>query len=950
MSGLADYKSTLNLPKTSFPMKGNLPQSEPNILRQWEEAFLYSKILERRKGAAPFVLHDGPPYANGDIHIGHALNKILKDFIVRYWGMRGRKAPYIPGWDCHGLPIEYALMKEMKVTKHQVDVVDFRRKARAYALEYVGLQREQFKRLGVQGDWDHPYLTLEPGYVAAALRVLSALAGKGFITRARKPVNWCWSCETALAEAEVEYEDVSSPSIFVKFEVERSEILRLLPKTSEVKRLFLVIWTTTPWTLVGNVAIAANASFKYAIRKRNSGEAWITPLEFPSSIYEQLDLSSDPELKIAELSGRQLEGVSYLHPFVSRKCKVVLADFVSLEEGTGLVHIAPDFGREDDIVGKQYGIPPLPEFVDSQGRYRNLPPEITQFNGQHVLTEANSSVVTLLETKGILARSYKTEPHSYPHCWRCHEEIIFRATDQWFLNVEHEDLRRKLLEVIEQVRWIPPEGKERIAGMVKTRPDWCLSRQRLWGIPIPAVICSGCGEGILDPKVIEKFASAIENDPEGSDRWFTEPSARWLPEGFKCRCGRSDFKPGTDILDVWFDSGVSHQGVLKRRPDHSVPADLYLEGSDQHRGWFQVSLITGVALEGKAPYRSVLTHGFVVDGEGRKMSKSLGNVVAPQEVVSTLGADVLRLWVASSDYREDVRISPKILSQVSEVYRKIRNTIRFCLANLDLRQSGLFTMAKEGRLPIEEFEYWNRWVLVELGNLERTVLDAYEQYAFHRVVKSIHEFCTVSLSNFYLDVIKDSLYAGHPDDHRRGEIQTVLVHIVYRLTLFMAPILPMTTEEIWGSFPVVQSEGSVHLQEWPPSLAVCADESLKAEWAKLLQFRDQAMKALENAREIGQIGDSLEAELEILVRDRELLEFLGERQSALEMACIVSKLQIAPASGAGPALEMRVRKAAGSKCQRCWKRLSSVGACAEHPGLCRRCVETVKLWYTSGLP
>ncbi|MBI3318723.1 MAG: isoleucine--tRNA ligase, partial [Candidatus Omnitrophica bacterium] len=677
-----DYKSTLNLPKTSFPMRGALAESEPKILERWEKEGLYGKILESRKGAAPFILHDGPPYANGDIHMGHALNKILKDIIVRYQSMRGRRAPYVPGWDCHGLPIEYALMKELQITKHQVKIGDFRREARKYAKKYVGVQREQFKRLGVMGDWENPYLTLEPGYVAAELKALSRLAQAGFVYRARKPVNWCWSCETALAEAEVEYEEVPSYSIYVKFALTPESLRKLDPHRAWLERVSLVIWTTTPWTLMGNVAVAVNPSAEYLLVRRTTAhgeEGLIVASQLSGFLLQGVEEPDLEKLLHVFKRGEELEGLTYGHPFLQRTGQVVLADYISLDEGTGLVHTAPGFGAEDFATGKKYDLDLLAP-VDSQGKFTGLPKEVAQLNGKQV-QEANPEVIRLLGDA--LIKEGKVE-HEYPHCWRCRNPIIFRATDQWFLKIDHQDLRQKLLEAAQgQIEWIPPVGKERMTGMLKSRPDWCLSRQRLWGVPIPAVICSSCGEGILAPEVIENFAKVVETDPQGSDRWFTEPAENWLPPGFSCpKCKGNSFKPGTDILDVWFDSGVSHEGVLRKRQGLNFPADLYLEGSDQHRGWFQVSLITSVALNGRAPYKGVLTHGFVVDGEGRKMSKSLGNVIAPQEVVSKMGADVLRLWVASSDYREDVRLSQTILSQVAETYRKIRNTIRFCLANL----------------------------------------------------------------------------------------------------------------------------------------------------------------------------------------------------------------------------------------------------------------------------
>ena len=932
-----DYKATLNLPKTSFAMKGNLPQTEPKMLERWEAEKLYAQVLAHREGSPSFILHDGPPYANGDIHIGHALNKILKDFIVRSKTMRGFQSPYVPGWDCHGLPIEYALMKELKVNKHQVDIADFRRKARVYATKYVGIQRDQFKRLGIQGDWGNPYLTLEPGYVTAALRVLSTLVGKGFIYRARKPVNWCWSCETALAEAEVEYEAHTSPSVYVKFPL-TEETARKNGRIEPGARrgTYLVIWTTTPWTLMGNVAVAVHPNLEYAVRNVGQNEEWITLVNLPEGTRQALGSDVDPRNVKQTIIGKDLEGWKYYHPFgLPGERKVVLADYVSHEDGTGLVHTAPGFGAEDFATGRKYGLEPLAP-VDSQGKFVGLPKEAAQFNGQQVQA-ANPAVVELLRSSGHLVAEKEIE-HEYPHCWRCHNPIIFRATDQWFLKIEHDDLRRKLLEAVEkQVTWIPPEGKERMAGMIKTRPDWCLSRQRLWGIPIPAVVCTKCGEGVLDQRVIENFATAIEGDPEGSDKWFTEMVTKWLPAGFTCAgCGGTAFQRGTDILDVWFDSGVSHKGVLARREKLRAPADMYLEGSDQHRGWFQVSLIIGVALEGKAPYKSVLTHGFVVDGDGRKMSKSLGNVIAPQEVVSTVGADVLRLWVAASDYREDVRLSKEILAQAAEMYRKIRNTIRFCLANVaDFN-------AAESAVPIAQMEELDRWALSQLNALVEEVTHAYDQCSFHRVVKTIHEFCTIQLSNFYLDVVKDRLYTSPAKSPQRRSTQTALAQIADAFIRMMAPILPVTAEEAWGALYPGQIS-SVHCADWPDPACFPRDRVLEERWRRLLDLRDEAMKELEKARQAQVIGDSIEAELELTVGDAKLLEFLKPYRETLAAACIVSGLRLMPAEGPGAApVAVSVRKAPGAKCQRCWMRLPTVGQSAEHPTLCGRCVEAVR--------
>jgi len=954
-------------------MKGNLSVTEPEVLARWEEQRLWEKLLEARRGAEPFILHDGPPYANGDIHMGHALNKILKDIIVRYQTMRGKRAPYVPGWDCHGLPIEHALMKELKVTKHQVKVGEFRRQAREYALKYVQIQRDQFKRLGVMGDWDHPYLTLDPGYVAAELRALAQLVTKGYVYRARRPVNWCWSCETALAEAEVEYEQHSSPSVFVKFQVISSpEGARDLAFKNKISRpdglemtTYLVIWTTTPWTLMGNVAVAVHPEYEYSVWKMGS-ETWITASELPANSKTLMGFEQNPPRELKRLRGKELEGLIYRHPFGLREGKVVLADYVTLEEGTGLVHTAPGFGVEDFATGKKHGLEVVAP-VDSRGRFAGLPAQVKEFNELQV-QKANPAVIQKLQGLGLLVKEQKIQ-HQYPHCWRCHEPIIFRATAQWFLSVEHEGLRGRLMEVVGgEVRWIPPVGKERMAGMVKTRPDWCLSRQRLWGVPIPALVCKNpqCGGGWLIPEVIENFARAVESAPEAVDRWFTEAYKEWVPKGFQCLdCGGEEFAQGTDILDVWFDSGMSHQGVLRRRKELTHPADLYLEGSDQHRGWFQVSLITGAALEGKAPYRSVLTHGFVVDGQGRKMSKSLGNVMAPQQIISQAGADVLRLWVASSDYAEDVRLSPEILAQVSETYRKIRNTVRFCLSNIsDLVEPHQRpdTSSAAGTVPprspaggAEATRGVDRWILSELGLLVEEVTRCYEADAFHRAVKAIHEFCTVRLSNFYLDVVKDILYTAHPNDPGRRSAQRALAEIARALILMLAPVLPVTAEEAWGAIPhksvpgtegaigTRYQEGSVHLQRWPAGDLRKPDPALSEDWGRLLALRDGAMKALEQARSSGLIGDALEARLEVRVRDEQLWNFLQMHREDLEAACIVSGLTLdRAANGEGPDPSFEVQKAAGAKCARCWMRLESVGRAANHPELCHRCVAVVE--------
>lgn len=644
---------------------------------------------------------------------------------------------------------------------------------------------------------------------------------------------------------------------------------------------------------------------------------------------------------LLELDGKQLEGLEYEHPFGIRKGRVVLANYVSSEEGTGLVHTAPGFGTEDYVTGKRYGLEVLAP-VDAQGRFTGLPKEVASFNGLHVQREASKRIIEELKPSGIIPHwgqyGYK---HQYPHCWRCHNPIIFRATDQWFLKIEHEGLRDRLLQAVDkEVKWTPSFGRERMTGMIKTRPDWCLSRQRLWGIPIPAVTCASCGEGTLEPEVIEKFAAAVEKDPEGSDRWFTDPVSSWLPDNYSCKCGSNQFDPGADILDVWFDSGVSHRGVLKRRSELVYPADLYLEGSDQHRGWFQVSLITGTALDGRPPYKGVLTHGFVVDGDGRKMSKSLGNVVAPQEVISKMGAEVLRLWVAGADYAEDVRISPVILEQVSETYRKVRNTVRYLLANVSdfppEEQAGAAQNARG----------MDRWLLCELHKLTVEVTTAYEEFAFHKVVKAVHEFCTVKLSNFYLDVVKDPLYTCHPKDPRRLSIQRALWVTARTLVRLLAPVLPVTAEEAWGAlggqigtgYVPGPEGGSVHRVPWPEIEELPVDGQLQLKWGRLLLWRDEVMKKLEEKRAAGLIGEALEAELEIAVRDPVVLKLFEESREEFAAACIVSGISVRKGEGNGPDPDIQVKKANGVKCQRCWKRLAGVGESAEHPTLCAPCV------------
>ncbi|HOY08682.1 MAG TPA: isoleucine--tRNA ligase, partial [Candidatus Omnitrophota bacterium] len=740
-----NYQKTLNLPKTEFSMRAELAQKEPQWLALWETNQLHAAIREARAGCEPYVLHDGPPYANGNIHIGHALNKILKDIIVKMKTMQGYDALYVPGWDCHGLPIEHQLFKELKKRKSDVDTVDFRRKAHDYAMKYVDIQREQFQRLGVLGQWEKPYLTLSPEYEYWILSSFSSLVKDGYVYRGLKPVNWCPNCETALAEAEVEYEDHNSPSVYVKFQVNNPQALGRTPKG---KPLSLMIWTTTPWTLLANVAVAVHRAFQYVCVDIGE-EAVVLEKTLCERVLGKAGVAKYEVLQ--EVSGEALQELLYTHPFgLKQNCRVVVVDYVTKEDGTGLVHTAPGHGQEDYEIGLKYHLDILMP-VDDQGLFTQ---EAGAFAGQHVF-KANEQIIQNLKARGMLAAS-ETISHSYPHCWRCKKPIIFRATHQWFMKIDHKDLRAKLRQAVqEKILWIPASGQERMTGMIISRPDWCLSRQRHWGVPIPALECEGCGgEHKLYPAVIDHFASIVRT--EGTDAWFRKGLPELLPEGFACPdCGKRAFKRTFDILDVWFDSGVSHKAVVGPMLGRKIPVDLYLEGSDQHRGWFQSSLIPAVALDGMPPYKAVLTHGFVMDGQGRKMSKSLGNVISPQDVIKTNGADILRLWVASSNYHDDIRLSKEIMARVIDAYRKIRNTIRFLLGNLD----G-FDPLKE-LLGYDHLVEIDQWALHKLQQVALDLREAYEQFEFARAYKLIYSYCNEALSGFYLDILKDRLYTSH---------------------------------------------------------------------------------------------------------------------------------------------------------------------------------------------
>ena len=931
-SDATDYRKTLNLPQTDFDMKAGLLQKEPAFLEKWAKDHLYESIKQSSQGRPTYILHDGPPYANGDIHIGHALNKILKDFIVKYKTMRGFNSYYLPGWDCHGLPIEHKLLETMNKKKSEVDCVEFRKKAHDYAMKFVGTQREQFKRLGIFGEWDHPYLTLDPEYEYWILKSLAALNKKGFVYRGLKPVNWCASCETALAEAEVEYDNHTSASAYVKFEVAN------LPKDLSGKKVSLLIWTTTPWTLLANVAVAVHSAFTYAFVQVGA-EVLIIERSLVEKILGKGGVSEFKIIK--EVLGSELTGFTYKHPFgVQTQCRVVTADYVTKDDGTGLVHTAPGHGQDDFETGVKYKLDVLVP-VDNRGIYNE---KAGKYAGQYVF-KANAKIIADLKESSVLFAS-ENITHSYPHCWRCKTPIIFRATKQWFLRIDHENLRGRLKDAIKRdVKWIPPAGEERILGMVAGRPDWCLSRQRFWGVPIPAVTPKGGDEPRLYPEVIEHFAEIVKR--EGTDAWFTRDIKDLIPQGFVCpHTKATEFEKTFDILDVWFDSGVSHQAVVKARLKMELPIDMYLEGSDQHRGWFQSSLIPAMAIEGKPPFREVLTHGFVVDGQGRKMSKSLGNVISPQDIIKNNGADILRLWVASSSYNEDIRISKEVVDRLVDAYRKIRNTIRYLLGNLyDFNPD-------KNLIAYSNMPDLDKWALSRLAHVMGEVTDHFEQYEFARVFKSIYTFCNEDLSNFYLDILKDRLYISSTKSPERRSAQSVLYHILNSLVRSLAPLITFTAEEIFMKMPKSATTAqvqSVHLLSWSDIPAEWSNTSIDDKFEPLLALRGHVMKALEEERRVGAIGSSLEAKITFETASERDYKYLKDLEFILPDMFIVSQVVLKQVGQVNQGLDERFSKTAihidhadGKKCSRSWKYTTDVGSDPDHPTLSLRCAQIVK--------
>ena len=927
-----DYKKSLNLPSTPFPMKASLVQREPEQLKQWEADRLYEKTGAAARNNPKFILHDGPPYANGRIHMGHALNKILKDFIARSRRMTGFSVEYVPGWDCHGLPIEHNVDKELGGKKNSLSQIEKRGICRQYARKHVDIQREEFKRLGVMGNWDQPYLTMDNEYEAIIARECCQFAINGGLVRSKKPIHWCCSCRTALAEAEIEYADVPSPSIYVKFPA-RDNLTTILPELAG-KTAAIVIWTTTPWTLPANMAIALHPEFEYAAVDTTDHGVLILAAELVDRCLAAFGISDYQVLR--RFPATLLEKQRFSHPLYDRPSLVVLGRHVTLEAGTGCVHTAPGHGAEDYEAALAYGLD-IYSPVDDNGRFTA---EVEGFAGQFVF-DANRAIMDRLAANKTLIKE-AAFTHSYPHCWRCKKPVIFRATAQWFVSMEKNDLRQKALREIDRVRWIPGWGRDRIYGMIENRPDWCISRQRSWGVPITVFFCGKCGAVLMDQTIQDKIYTLFKE--HGADIWFSEPAETFIGETAVCpACGGRELVKETDILDVWFDSGVSHAAVLEKRENLGWPADLYLEGSDQHRGWFHSSLLTAVSNRGASPYKSVLTHGFVVDGEGKKMSKSVGNVIAPDKIIGKYGAEILRLWAAASDYREDIRISDNIINQLSEAYKKIRNTCRFMLGNLYDFNPG------RDAVLLEDMPGVDRFMLLQLGQLINTLREAYETYEFHLVYHRLYNFCTVDLSAFYLDIMKDQLYTTAADDPSRRSVQTVLYAVINSLARLMAPILPFTAEEIWRFLPKQPDDPeSVHLGSLPQADPRWEDRELAEEWKMLLKIRGEVTKALEEARTGKRIGHPLDAQVTMVARNQPA-RVLKKYADDLRLLFIVSRVLLKDKTNGEAAFTSReieglfiaVEPAPGTKCERCWVHDDSVGKNSAHPTICRRCLDAL---------
>ena len=931
-----DYNKTVNLPQTDFPMRAGLPRREPEMLQAMYDKDLYHKMVARNDGKPLFVLHDGPPYANGNIHIGTALNKILKDIIVKEKNMTGYCSPYVPGWDTHGLPIESAILKNKKVKRDALTTSEFREKCKEYALDFVDKQREQFKRLGVLGEWDDPYLTLKPHFEAKQVKVFGEMAKKGFIYKGMKPVYWCPHDQTALAEAEIEYADDPCTTIFVKFPVRDDK--GMLAQYCDLSKLFFVIWTTTPWTIPGNMAICLNAELDYVLLEVPSGEVYVLAQALAEGVCKAAGIDFGACKVLATLKGAAFELMTAAHPLFDRDSVILNGEHVTLDAGTGCVHTAPGFGAEDFQICQQYDKAGLthigvPVPVNAKGVMTD-----ERYNGQFYAV-GNDMVVEDLGACGALLASEKIT-HSYPHCWRCKHPIIYRATEQWFCSVDA--IKDAAVKACDAIQWKPDWGKDRMTSMITERNDWCISRQRVWGVPIPIFYCDACGADIVTPETIDHVSELFR--AHGSNVWFDREADELLPAGFKCpKCGHTHFTKETDIMDVRFDSGSTHAAVLDERPYLHFPADIYLEGGDQYRGWFQSSMLTSIAAKGVAPYRQIITHGWTVDGEGRAMHKSLGNAVAPEEIIKDYGADMLRLWVASADYTQDMRISKDIMKQLSEAYLKIRNTARYMLGNL----AG-FDPDRD-QVPYAQMQALDRYALSRYNELVKTVRAAYDRYEFHAVYRAVYNFCVIDLSNLYLDVIKDRLYCEGASSPERRSAQTALYVILDGMTRLIAPILAFTSDEIWAAMPHAASDNgeSVLLNDMPDaSPALALDESAAGRWDKLISLRDAVNKALENARKAGVLKKNQDAEIQLWVSEEDAA-FLKDVD--LATLCIVSKVEVLTGDGEGETAEdclvsatIAVTLSDAPKCVRCWNHNGHVGEDHDHAELCPRCAAVVR--------
>lgn len=927
-----DYNETLNLPKTEFPMRGGLTKKEPLMLKKWEDEGLYYKIIEKNEGKPTYILHDGPPYANGDIHIGTALNKVLKDIIVKYKNMSGFKSPYVPGWDTHGLPIERKALKSIGVENGAIPPLELRKHCKEFALTYVENQKEQFKRIGVFGDFDNPYLTLKPEFEARQVKVFGEMAKKGYIYKGLKPVYWCPDCQTALAEAEIEYSDDPCHSIYVKFKVTDDKGL-FKSLGIDLDKTYFVIWTTTTWTLPGNLAICLGPDYDYTIVKAANGENYVLAEYLVPATMETAGIND--YTCVGKFTGRELEGVKTAHPFMNRPSPIIIGDHVTLESGTGCVHTAPGYGVEDFEVCKKYDDIGIVVGVDGKGV---LTKDSGMFEGL-TTNEANNAIAEHLKKTGALFALQEIE-HQYPHCWRCKSPILFRATEQWFCSVK--GFKDETIKAIEEVEWIPKWGEERIKGMVLDRSDWCISRQRTWGVPLPIIYCKDCHKPIINDETINAISDLFRK--EGSDAWYKYEASEFIPKSVKCECGCGEFTKEKDIMDVWFDSGVTHTAVLDEREELSSPADLYLEGADQYRGWFQSSLLTSVVCKGRAPYRVVCTHGWTVDGQGREMHKSLGNGIEPKEITDKYGADILRLWVASSDYHSDIRISKEILGQLSDAYKKIRNTARFILGNLT--NSNGFDIEKDA-VEYDKLSELDKWALMKLDELIEKVSKAYDAFDYHIVFHSIHNFCVVDMSNFYLDIIKDRLYCEKSDSVLRRGAQTVMHRVLCSISLMLAPILSFTAEEIWSYIPHSKSANteSIFLNDMPKPSGNRVSDEFKAKWELIYALRDDAKKALELKRNEKLIGKSLEADV-CIYADGDVYGKVHDCINELAEVFIVSKAELEHGEGEFKGdvdgVSISVKKAGDVMCERCWSYREDVGSNPAHPTLCARCAGVVE--------